>query len=229
MRDIRRLTVAILIAGIMSPLVSPRPVAAAGEGNDQARTLYAIGVNIADSLKVFDLSDAEFQQVLKGFVESRTGVDPGFDPKAFDAAIQNLARQRRAAQGERQVAAGRAFLERMKKEPGAVTTPSGLVLIPKQEGKGDHPKPADSVKVHYRGTLVDDREFDSSHRRGAPATFRLDGVIKCWQEGVALMRPGGKAQLVCPPELAYGERGMGDMILPKATLSFDIELLEIVK
>ncbi|GAB4304752.1 MAG: FKBP-type peptidyl-prolyl cis-trans isomerase [Desulfuromonadia bacterium] len=198
-------------------------------GADHEKTLYSIGVNISDSLKVFDLTDSEFQQVLKGFVESRKGASPGFDPKSYDQAIQKLARERRARQGERLAAKGQEFLQQKKKEQGAITTPSGLVYIPKKEGTGDPPKTADSVKVHYRGTLVDGREFDSSHRRGAPATFRLDGVIPCWREGLTLMRPGGRGELVCPPELAYGDRGAGDMILPKATLSFDVELLEIVK
>jgi len=103
------------------------------------------------------------------------------------------------------------------------------VYIAATAGKGDSPKPVDTVKVHYKGTLPDGREFDSSYKRNSPAEFRLDGVIKCWTEGLQKMKPGGKAQLVCPPNLAYGDSGAGELILPGATLVFDVELLEIKK
>ena len=110
----------------------------------------------------------------------------------------------------------------------AVTTPSGLVYTSVVEGKGASPTAADTVKVHYRGTFPDGREFDSSYSRNAPATFPLGRVIPCWTEGVQKMKVGGKAQLVCPPGIAYGERGAGNgKIPPNATLRFEVELLEI--
>jgi len=110
----------------------------------------------------------------------------------------------------------------------AVTTPSGLVYTDVVEGKGANPTAADTVKVHYRGTFLDGREFDSSYARNAPATFPLGRVIPCWTEGVQRMKVGGKAQLVCPPAIAYGERGAGNgAIPPNATLRFEVELLEI--
>jgi FKBP-type peptidyl-prolyl cis-trans isomerase FkpA len=109
----------------------------------------------------------------------------------------------------------------------AVTTPSGLVYRSLREGKGPSPTAADTVKVNYRGTFPDGREFDSSYSRNAPATFPLGRVIKCWTEGVQRMKPGGKAALVCPPQIAYGERGAGGSIPPNATLHFEIELLEV--
>ena len=110
----------------------------------------------------------------------------------------------------------------------AVTTPSGLVYTDMVEGKGANPTAADTVKVHYRGTFLDGREFDSSYARNAPATFPLGRVIPCWTEGVQKMKIGGKAQLVCPPAIAYGERGAGNgAIPPNATLRFEVELLEI--
>ena len=96
-----------------------------------------------------------------------------------------------------------------------------------REGKGPSPTAADTVKVHYRGTLRDGTEFDSSYSRGQPATFPLGRVIKCWTEGVQRIKVGGKAELVCPPALAYGERGAGGVIPPNATLRFEVELLEI--
>jgi len=103
----------------------------------------------------------------------------------------------------------------------------GLVYKSLREGAGPSPTAADSVKVHYRGTLVDGTEFDSSYKRNAPAVFPLGGVIKCWTEGVQRMKIGGKAELVCPPELAYGTRGAGSAVPPNATLRFEVELLEI--
>ena len=109
-----------------------------------------------------------------------------------------------------------------------VKTPSGLEYTSIVEGKGPSPTAADTVKVHYRGTLADGKEFDSSYSRNAPATFPLGRVIPCWTEGVQRMKVGGKARLVCPPAIAYGERGAGNgAIPPNATLRFDVELLEI--
>ena len=113
-------------------------------------------------------------------------------------------------------------------QAASVTTPSGLVYTAVVEGKGASPTAADTVKVHYRGTFPDGREFDSSYARKAPATFPLGRVIPCWTEGVQRMKVGGKAQLVCPPAIAYGERGAGNgAIPPNATLRFEVELLEI--
>ena len=116
------------------------------------------------------------------------------------------------------------------KEPGAVVTASGLVFKSIKDGSGASPKATDTVKVHYRGTFPDGKEFDSSYKAGGPIEFPLSGVIKCWTEGVQMMKVGGKAQLVCPPGIAYGERGTpGGPIPAKATLHFEIELLGIVK
>ena len=109
----------------------------------------------------------------------------------------------------------------------AVAAPAALGYRSIREGSGASPTPSDRVKVHYRGTFPDGREFDSSHKRGEPAVFPLGGVIKCWTEGVQRMKPGGKAQLICPPHLAYGSRGAGGVIPPDATLHFEVELIEV--
>ena len=108
-----------------------------------------------------------------------------------------------------------------------VTTGSGLIYLSLKEGKGASPVATDTVKVHYRGTLTNGHEFDSSYKRGEPAEFPLNRVIPCWTEGVQLMKPGGKARLTCPPAIAYGERGAGGVIPPNATLQFEIELLSV--
>ena len=112
-------------------------------------------------------------------------------------------------------------------QPAPVTTASGLVYQSLKDGTGASPAATDVVQVHYRGTFADGREFDSSHRRGQPTEFPLNRVIPCWTEGVQRMKPGGKARLTCPPAIAYGERGVGNVIPPNATLNFEIELIAV--
>jgi FKBP-type peptidyl-prolyl cis-trans isomerase FkpA len=119
-------------------------------------------------------------------------------------------------------------LERAAKEPGAVKTDSGLIYRALKEGSGKQPQATDRVRVHYRGTFPDGREFDSSYKRGEPAEFPLNRVIRCWTEGLQRMKVGGKAKLTCPPALAYGERGAGGVIPPNAVLQFEVELLAVV-
>ena len=114
-----------------------------------------------------------------------------------------------------------------KDAAAAVTTASGLVYQSLKEGKGPSPAASDTVKVHYRGTFPDGKEFDSSYKRNEPTSFPLNRVIPCWTEGVQLMKVGGKAKLICPAAIAYGQRGAGGVIPPNATLHFEIELLEI--
>ena len=108
-----------------------------------------------------------------------------------------------------------------------VTTASGLVYESLKEGSGASPKATDTVKVHYKGTFPDGKEFDSSYKRGEPTEFPLNRVIPCWTEGVQRMKPGGKARLTCPPAIAYGARGAGGVIPPNATLHFEIELISV--
>lgn len=112
-------------------------------------------------------------------------------------------------------------------EPGAQVTASGMVYRSLQDGSGVSPKATDKVKVHYRGTLPDGKEFDSSYKRNEAIEFPLNRVIPCWTEGLQLMKVGGKAKLTCPPATAYGDRGAGGVIPPKATLLFEVELLGI--
>ena len=125
------------------------------------------------------------------------------------------------------IAAPDAAIAKASKEKGAVVTPSGLVYLSLKDGTGASPSGTDTVKVHYRGTLPDGKEFDSSYKRNAPAEFPLNRVIPCWTEGVQRMKIGGKAKLTCPSAIAYGERGAGDAIPPNATLLFEVELISI--
>lgn len=135
---------------------------------------------------------------------------------------------RRAAPGARPLlAAVAAVILATAAQAAPVTTPSGLVYDSQKEGTGASPGPASRVKVHYRGTLPDGKEFDSSYSRGRPSEFPLDRVIPCWTEALQRMKPGGKARLTCPPGIAYGDRGAGGVIPPNATLNFDVELIEV--
>jgi len=119
-------------------------------------------------------------------------------------------------------------LKAAAQEAGAVVTPSGLVYRSLKDGTGPSPSATDTVKVHYRGTFPDGREFDSSHKRNEPATFPLNRVIKCWTEGLQRMKVGGRATLTCPAAIAYGERGAGNgAIPPNAVLRFEVELLGV--
>ena len=114
-------------------------------------------------------------------------------------------------------------------EPKEEKTASGIGITMLKEGIGASPKASDTVKVHYRGTLTNGQEFDSSYRRNEPATFPLNRVIPCWTEALQTMKVGGQAKLMCPPGLAYGSRGIPGVIPPDSTLNFEVELLEISK
>ena len=124
-------------------------------------------------------------------------------------------------------AAANDAIDKAAKEKGAVKTQSGMVYLAIKDGKGKSPKATDTVEVNYRGTLTNGKEFDSSYKRKQSISFPLSRVIPCWTEGVQKMKVGGKAKLVCPPELAYGARGAGSAVPPNATLIFEVELLNI--
>ena len=151
---------------------------------------------------------------------------PAVDIQTWGPKIQEFAGVRAARAAEKQKALAGAFLAKAAAEPGAQKSESGLVYRELRPGAGESPKATDTVKVNYRGTLVDGTEFDSSYKHGEPAQFPLNGVIKCWTEGVQKMKVGGKSQLVCPADLAYGEGGRPG-IPGGATLVFEIELLQI--
>lgn len=220
----RRLIIAALITLLAIPAF-----AADEPKTDEQKTLYALGLLLVRQLNGFNLTPAEYDFVKQGFVDAASGKKPLVDLDAYTKNIQELAAARRKAEGEKLAASGKEFIAKAAKEKGAVTTPSGLVYLSLKEGSGASPAVTDTVKVNYRGTLTDGKEFDSSYKRGQPAEFPLKGVIRCWTEGLQMMKVGGKAKLVCPPDIAYGERGAGALIPPNATLVFEVELLDIVK
>jgi len=223
---VRRITVLTLLAALL--LAAPS-FAGQEPTTEEQKTLYAVGMIVARSLGVFNLTAAELEWVKAGITDAVTGNKPAIEITAYNDKVQELARARRKVQGDRQASGAKEFVAKAAAEKGAVKTESGLIYLPLKEGAGTAPQATDMVKVHYRGTLPDGREFDSSYKRNKPLDFRLDGVIKCWTEGLKKMKPGGKARLVCPPDIAYGDNGAGDMILPGATLVFEVELLEVGK
>lgn len=194
---------------------------------EEQKTVYALGAIIGKQISVFNLTPAEMELVMRGLSDSTKDGKPAVDLETYGRKVQELANTRRAAGGAKQAAAGIAFADKAAKESGAVKTPTGLVYISLVEGTGANPTAKDTVKAHYRGTLIDGTEFDSSYQRGEPIEFPLTGVIKCWGEAVQKMKVGGKARLVCPPEIAYGEKGAGGLIPPNATLNFEVELIGI--
>ena len=196
---------------------------------DEQKTLYALGLALSRSLGSFTLSEAELDIVKVGLTDGVLQREPKVDPQLFLPKVQELQKTRTAAWAAVEQKAGEEFLAKAAAAPGATKTESGLVITTLTPGTGAVPTADDMVKVHYHGTLIDGTVFDSSVQRGEPATFPLKGVIRCWTEGVQHMHVGGKSRLVCPPQLAYGERGAPPRIKPGATLVFDVELLEIVK
>jgi FKBP-type peptidyl-prolyl cis-trans isomerase FkpA len=218
-----------IITAILITLIAAPAIAGETAKPAERNTLYAVGLTVAHQLSVFNLTPAELEIVKQGFTDGVSGKTPEVELRDYHEKIQELARDRRKAEGDRLAAANQDFLAHAAEEKGAVNTPSGLIFFPLQEGNGASPGPDDKVVVKYRGTLADGKEVDSSDKGGKPAEFRLTGVIRCWSEGLQMMKAGGKAKLVCPSRLAYGERGKGYDILPGAPLVFEIELVDVKK
>jgi len=240
MRKIWVLTLGMALAGCQKPAdnkpaegTSGSTSASAGAGSpsnpqtEDQKTLYALGLSIGRSVGMFNLTPDELQYVQAGITAQVKGEKAPVDIQEYGPKIQSLAMSRQSAKSAGEKEKGKAFLEAAAKEEGAQRTESGMVYKETQPGTGAQPKSSDVVKVHYRGTLTDGKEFDSSFKRGEPATFPLNGVIRCWTEGVQKMKVGGKARLVCPSELAYGDRGAPPDIPGGATLVFEVELLDV--
>jgi FKBP-type peptidyl-prolyl cis-trans isomerase FklB len=195
---------------------------------------YAIGLDVGNGLKKNEV-DVDPDIVAKAIKDVMSGNKPLMTEQEVKTAIMDLqkdlqARQQERAKvlGEKNKKEGEAFLAKNKTKDGVKTLPSGLQYKVVTEGKGKSPKASDTVTVQYRGTLIDGTEFDSSYKRGQPATFPVGGVIKGWTEALQLMKEGSKWQLVIPADLAYGEGGtQGGPIGPNAVLIFEVELVSI--
>ena len=217
--------------GILSIVVAlTLPALAVEPTTDDQKAFYALGVGISKQLvQLQPLTPEEVELISQGLADSLGNKPPKADPEKYGTKIREIAQARMKVAGEAEKKKGVEFVEKAAKEKGAKKTESGMVFQDITPGTGDQPKATDTVKVNYRGTLTDGTEFDSSYKRNQPATFPLSGVIKCWTEGVQLMKVGGKAKLVCPSDIAYGDRGSPPLIKPGSTLVFEIELLGIEK
>ena len=193
---------------------------------DEEKTLYAVGLIMERSLRQFDLSPAELAIITRAVADAKAG-KPAVELDEWGPKIQELANARGARIVAHEKETSSAYLTKAATEAGVIKTDSGIIYKQTAAGTGPSPTASDRVKVHYRGTLINGTEFDSSYARNEPAVFPLGGVIRCWTEGVQRMKVGGKARLVCPSDLAYGDRG-NEAIPGGAALIFDVELLEIV-
>jgi FKBP-type peptidyl-prolyl cis-trans isomerase len=203
--------------------------AAKAPTTDDEQALYAAGALMADNMAGWNLSAEEVGFVLQGMNDAVLGKKLALDPNAVRPKIQAFAEKRITAAAEAEKKAAKPFLDKAAAEKGAKKTESGLIIKEVKAGSGASPTADDKVKVHYHGTFPDGTVFDSSVDRGEPVSFPLKGVIPCWTEGLQLMKVGEKAKLVCPSEIAYGDRGKPPRIKPGATLVFEVELLEIEK
>jgi FKBP-type peptidyl-prolyl cis-trans isomerase len=202
---------------------------------DAQKAAYAIGQNFGKTLvrEAPDLDPALVQQGVADALAKRTPALTEAEQTQAIGAFQQAMMAKKASQAEATAAtnaqAAKKFLTDNGKKPGVTTLPSGLQYQVVSSGKGPSPKKTDTVKVHYHGTLIDGKVFDSSVQRGEPATFRVDQVIPGWTEALQKMKVGDKWKLFIPPELAYGNRGAGGVIEPGSALIFDVELLAIQK
>ena len=215
------------LAGLLIVLSSSLATAQATPKSEEEKAMYFLGITMSRSLRDFALTKDEQQFVVQGLQDALAGDAQSLDPSTYMPKLQELAKSRKAAALEKEKAASATYLAEAAKVEGATTTPSGLIYQEIKAGSGAQPKPTDTVKVHYHGTLRDGSVFDSSVERGKPAEFPLNRVIPCWTEGVGMMQVGGKAKLVCPSDIAYGDRG-AQVIPGGAALTFEVELLDIV-
>lgn len=209
--------------GVAVAATAPGPVALR---NDDDRTIYALGLVLSRNIAEFELSASEVEIVKRALSDAASG-NPAVELETWGPRINEFVQLRTAVAAERRGTAGAAYLGEAAAQAGAQRTESGMVYRELTAGSGESPAASDTVRVHYRGTLIDGTEFDSSYARDEPTEFGLGQVIPCWTEGVQMIKIGGKAELVCPADLAYGPNGQPG-IPGNSTLVFEVELIAIV-
>jgi FKBP-type peptidyl-prolyl cis-trans isomerase FkpA len=218
----------IVVLSIIAVLgVAPAGATGPNLKTDEDKTVYAIGVVLSQSIAPLNLTPAERELLKAGFADGTANKKPRVDMKTFGPKIAAFTQARTAKTLAAEKQSTQTFLEQAAAAPGAQKKPSGLIYTELKAGDGPRPKPSDMVKVNYTGTLRDGTVFDSSAQHGQPGEFAVHGVIPCWAEALQLMKLHGKAKIVCPPELAYGNQGAPPRIKPGAALTFEIELLEV--
>ena len=217
----RKLMIIVFVALLAIPACSPTPK------TDDQKAFYALGVHLSKQISVFDMSPEELKYLQQGMSDAAAGKKLAAEPETNMQKLGLLAQSRMVRTAEKQKELSKPYLEKAATEKGAQKTASGMIYQEIKPGTGAQPKPTSIVKVHYIGTLIDGKEFDSSVKRSQPVDFPLDKVIPCWREGVGMMKVGGKAKLVCPSNIAYGDQGRPSVIPGGATLVFEIELLDV--
>ncbi|MEE2673198.1 MAG: FKBP-type peptidyl-prolyl cis-trans isomerase [Myxococcota bacterium] len=218
----------LLFAAIASLIATPVTAEVAVESEDD-KAFYLIGLNFGRQLYRFYMNEREAEIVGKAIVDSVNGNAMDVDPRIYGPKVSLLQDIRAQSGLKTERKKSTTYLAKKSREAGAKKMPSGLIYTEIEAGSGDQPESTDTVSVHYTGRLRDGSVFDSSVERGEPAEFPLSGVIPCWTEGVAMMKVGGKAELVCPADIAYGETPpRGSPIPPGSVLAFEVELLKIV-
>jgi len=218
------LTVAVLVATPLA-LAADEPAAT----TESEHILYTIGFALSRSLSNYDMTTGEIAVIEKGLTDGILGREAAVELENFAPKIEDYLAARRAVVLDRAMDAGRAFLAAAEQDENATKLESGMVYIVLEAGDGAQPAETDVVKIEYHGSLTDGTVFDTSRvEGGTPATFSLTEVVPCFAEGVSRMKVGGTSKLICPPDLAYGDRGFPPRIPPGATLIFEIELVEII-
>jgi len=190
---------------------------------------YALGLSLGNNLLGSGVNALDYAELAQGIQDVMEQKKPKMSYEEAQTVINDFFQSLQAKGGDKAQSEGKAFLEENSKQAGIVTLPSGLQYEIMSEGTGATPKASDSVKVHYHGTLIDGKVFDSSVNRGEPATFGVTQVISGWVEALQLMPVGSKWKLFIPSELAYGAQGAGQAIAPHTALIFEVELLDIIK
>ncbi len=209
-----------------TPPPATKAAAPGGLTTDDQKIVYAVGLSMAQQLSQLALSHAELEILKQALSDSAAG-KPAEELSTWGPKINAFAQARIVKAAAAEKASSKAFLDKAAAEPGASRAASGMVYRELKAGTGASPKATDQVRVNYRGTFTNGTEFDSSYKSGKPIEFGLNMVIPCWTEGVQKMKVGGKSELVCPYNIAYGERGNPPVIPGMATLVFEIELLGI--
>jgi FKBP-type peptidyl-prolyl cis-trans isomerase FkpA len=194
---------------------------------DDDKTLYALGLTLGGNIAPYGLSATEIEIVKKGFADAALGAKPEVELETWGPKLHGFMQTHLLEKAKVEKEKSKTFLADAEKEKGAEKTASGLIYVEMTKGNGPSPKATDTVKVNYRGTLTDGKEFDSSYKRNEPVEFPLNQVIPCWTEGVQKMAVGGKAKLICPSDIAYGDAGRPPVIPGGATLVFEVELLSV--
>ncbi len=225
----KRIFALLLLCAVPAGTFAAAPAASKAPMTDDDKMIFAVGEILSGSIKPFAFSEHEMDLVLQGFDAGMHGKKTGIDVDSYRAKIQAMLTDRMTKSIAAAKAAGQAYRDKAAAVKGATKTDSGLIMTTLQPGAGPSPGSEDTVKVNYEGQLIDGTVFDSSKQHGQPLSFKVSGVVPCWTEALQHMSVGAKIKLVCPPDLAYGDRGSPPQIPGGSTLVFNVELLAIDK